>query len=157
MKAKHYHEMDKHGRATHSLALFTSDEFIKFWPQIEAMLDTVPHTWKHWTKEHIYHSTLSGNMQVWGIGPNHTATCVFFTQVSILPAMQVFCIVWAGGHFDDEMIPLLEAAWESYAQEQDCSEITVYGRQGWESKLRPLGFKRDAIVWSRPVVNKKVH
>ncbi len=157
MKGKHYHEVDQRGQAKYSVALFTPDEFLTFWPQIEAMLDTVPHTWKHWTKDYIHHSVMNGHMQVWGIGPNHTATCVFFTQVSILPAMHVFCVVWAGGHFDDATVPLLEAAWDGYAAEQDCSEVVVYGRVGWESKLKPLGFTREAIVWSRPVMKRGLH
>ncbi len=157
MKGKHYHEVDKRGKAKYTVALLTADEFVRFWPQIDAMLDTVPHTWKHWTKDFIYQSVMNTTMQVWCVGPNHTATCVFFTQVAILPATRVFGVVWSGGEFRDETIPLLETAWEGYAREQDCTEVAVYGRVGWESKLKPLGFKRESVVWTRPVVNRKVH
>lgn len=148
--SEQYHDVGKDGGAKFALALLTPEEFFNFWPGIEKMLDNVPHTWRHWTKAHIIEMVNTGQFQVWCIGPPPYAVCVFFTQVSIHSAMKSFCVTWSAGHFDDDMIPLLEAAWENYAQLNGCSEVAIYGRPGWEPKLKRLGFTR-ASVWTRPV------
>jgi hypothetical protein len=88
---------------------FTVDEFFSFWPQLEKMLDTVPHTWRQWTKEYIVASVEAGRIQVWGIGHPPRATLVFFTIVNIYPAMKILGVEWGAGTFEDDMLPLLDA------------------------------------------------
>ena len=157
MKSTQYHHVEKNNTAKLSLALLTPEEFLKFWPGIEKMLDTVPHTWRHWTKEYIYNAVLSGHIQVWCIGPPPYAVCVFFTSISIHPAMRSFCVTWAGGSFDDEMVPLLEAGWMNYARANDCDEVAIYGREGWGPKLAKVGFRKDSVTWTRRVPNMRIN
>lgn len=152
-----YHSLDETGQPKFSLALFTSEEFFNFWPGIEKMLDSVPHTWRYWTKEWIQHSVSTGQLQVWGIGPPPDAVCIFFSLIAIHPAFRSFNITWSAGHFDDDMIPLLEAAWENYAKFNDCEEIAVFGREGWGPKLKPLGFKKIHSTWTRRVPSLRMN
>jgi hypothetical protein len=133
------------------MTMFTVDEFFGFWSQLEEMLDSVPHTWRHWTKDHICRTVAGDLMQVWGIGPPPHATLIIFTTVQILPAMKILTVPWAAGHLDEGMEPLVDATLMSYAQLNDCEEIEIRGRIGWEAKLKPLGFRRDAVVWTRSV------
>lgn len=139
------------GVAKLAMTQFTTDEFFEFWPQLETMLDRVPHTWRHWTKEHICQVVSSDLIQVWGIGPPPLATLIMFTSVNVYPTMRVLTVMWAAGKFDNGMIPLVDTTLDGYARLNGCEEIEVRGRMGWESKLKVVGFKREALVWTRHV------
>lgn len=140
----------EHGKR-HALTLFTADEFVRFWPDLEQTLDCVPHTWRYWTKEAIYDAIMNGRIQVWGVGEPPKATLILFTSIGIFPAMKVFSVMWAAGRFEDEMLPLLDATLTNYAALNECNEIEIRGRVGWEPKLKSIGFRREASMWSRPV------
>lgn len=140
-----------------ALANFSPEEFQVFWPGIEDMLDKLPHTWRHWTKEWIYSSALSNVIQVWGIGPLPRAVFIFFTQINIYPSMRVLCVTWGAGHFDKKMLPLMHATLVNYAKLNDCSEISVTGRRGWEPLLRVVGMKREQVTWTLPVPNMRMN
>lgn len=148
---------DSLGEAQRVLSLFTVDEVHRFWPQLEEMLDQVPHTWRHWTKEYIYGSILSNALQVWGIGPPPKATLVLFTSINVFPTMKTLTIVWAAGSFEDSMLVVLDAALTKYARLNDCDEIEIRGRLGWNPKLKSLGFTSEAQVWTRRVMSVKLN
>lgn len=136
-----------------AMTQFTTDEFFRFWPQLEEMLDKVPHTWRYWTKDHICRTITNGHMQAWGIGPPPTATLIIFTTVSMYPSMKVLTAMWAAGTFEDEMIPLIDVTLSGFARLNDCEELEVRGRVGWEQKMKMTGFKRESVVWTRRVEN----
>jgi hypothetical protein len=136
---------------------FTVDEFFEFWPKLEKILDRVPHTWRHWTKEYICTSVAIDRTQVWGIGPPPKAVLVLFTTICVHPAMKVLSIAWAAGTFEDEMLPLLDATLTGYARLNECQEIEIRGRMGWEPKLKAVGFERVASMWTRPVLSVKLN
>jgi hypothetical protein len=135
----------------YALTQFSVDEFFAFWPQLEKTLDTVPHTWRHWTKEYICNSVANNVMQVWGIGPPPKAILVFITIVNVYPTMKVLSIAWGAGTFTDDMLPLLEATLSNFARLNGCEEVEIRGRVGWEPKLKSVGFRREAAVWTRRV------
>ena len=110
-----------------ALTLFSVDEVNKFWPNIEEMLDRIPHTWRYWTKEQMYLLITNEMMQVWGIGPPPKATMIMMTSVNVYPSMKVLAVIWCAGTFDDEMIPLVDATFTNYARMNDCLEIEVRG------------------------------
>lgn len=140
-----------------ALTQFTVDEFTAFWPKLEEMLDLVPHTWRHWTKEYICSSAASNVIQVWGIGPPPNAVLVFFTQVSIYPVGRVLTLVWGAGSFDEEMLPLLLATMVNFAKMNNCTEIEMRGRRGWGPSLRSIGMKEEYVVWSIPVPDMRMN
>ena len=130
---------------------FTVDEFFRFWPQLEVMLDSVPHTWRRWTKEHICQTIANDMMQIWGIGEPPKATLIIMTTVNVFPAMRVLTTVWAGGHMEDGMIELVDSTFEGYARINNCAEMEVRGRPGWEKVGKELGYTKDSVVLTRPV------
>lgn len=135
-------------RAKLAVTHFTAEEFFGFWPEFERMLDSVPHTWKYWSKEYIQNAISNSTMQVWGVGPPPLATCIFLTQIGIYPSFRSLTILWAGGTFTEDMVPLLYAAWEHYANLNDCQEVEVRGREGWGPMLKRVGFKRQFSSWT---------
>lgn len=137
--------------------LFTVDEFYTFWPELERTLDTVPHTWRRWTKEHIYNSVENGSLQVWGAGVRTRATLILFTTVNVFPAMRVLTLVWAGGKFETDMIEMFDGVFENYALLNGCDEIEIRGRLGWEPTLKKLGFTSHEKVWTRAVVKGRLN
>lgn len=146
------YSVDVHtNKATMALTHFSPEEFFVFWPELERMLDGVPHTWRQWTKESIQNAVSCGTIQVWGAGPPPLAVCIFFTQINVYPSFKSLHIVWSAGHFDDGMVPLLDAAWMQYAKLNDCEEIEISGRSGWGTKLVPIGFKKAYTTWRRRV------
>ena len=140
-----------------AMTQITVEEFQKFWPRLEEMLDCVPHTWRYWTKDHIYQSIANDAVQIWGIGPPPKATFVMLTSVNVYPAMRVLTAIWAAGTFEDEMIPLIDATMTSYAKLNGCEMLEIRGRPGWDPKFRSVGFKREALIWTRPLNNSRLN
>jgi hypothetical protein len=141
----------------YAMTLFTVEEFYGFWPDLEAIMDRVPHTWRQWTKESLYTSVVTGKVQVWGLGPPPLATMTFFTSVNVFPSMRVFTVIWAVGKWEPDMMPLVDATFTSYAKLNSCAEIEIRGRPGWEPQYKKIGFRRDAVVWTRPVYGSSVN
>jgi hypothetical protein len=140
-----------------ALTQFTVDEVQEFWPQLEEMLDAVPHTWRQWTKEYIWRAVEGGRIQAWGIGPPPRAILIFFTTVAVYPAMKILSVEWGAGSFHDEMLPLLDAGLTSYAQLNGCAEVEVKGRLGWEPKWKSIGMERQYSVWTRKVPHNNMN
>lgn len=144
-------------KALYALTMFTWEEFERFWPGIEDMLDSVPHTWKHWTKDYIRDSVEKNFMQVWGIGPPPKAVLIFFTQVGVYPADRILHVTWGAGSFQRAMLPTLEAALVNYAQLCGCSSIEVRGRRGWDKHFKSVGMKQEYVTWSFPVPKARIN
>jgi hypothetical protein len=131
---------------------FTVEEFFKFWPQLEVMLDSVPHTWRRLTKDHICQTIANDMMQIWGIGRPPRATLILLTAVNIYPAMKVLNVLWAGGHLDDEMVALIDSTFEDYARLNGCAEVALpCARPGWDKFAKKFSYKREGIAFFRPV------
>ena len=133
------------------MSLLTVDEFTRFWPQIESMLDTVPHTWDRWTKEFIYERVAEDKMQVWGIGPPPRMIFVFITTVCIFPAKRVLSVEWGAGSFEPGMLPLLKETLSNYGRMNGCSELEVKGRRGWGPMFKSIGMEHKHEMWSLPI------
>ena len=136
-----------------SAGLLSVEEFDHFWPDIEKMMDLVPHTWPDLTKESIVNQVLEGKMQVWGVGDT-AIKMVLFTQVATFPARRVLQIFWGAGQgrIFEKAGDSVESVMEYFARSQGCTRIDVIGREGWERILAPRGFKRTSIILSREIV-----
>jgi hypothetical protein len=145
------------GTPKYALVNFNPEEFMAFWPHIEGMLDKLTHTWKYWTKDWIFAAATSGTLQVWGIGPPPDAIFIFFTQISIHPAMRVLNVTWGAGTFQEEMLPLMHATLVNYAKMNSCSEIAINGRPGWDKMFKSIGMKREHVTWSLPIPDMRMN
>lgn len=138
------------------LAQLTVEEFYKFWPHISEMMDDVPHTWRYWTKDYVTASVEMGSLVTWVIGPPPDAIFVFFTQIAQYPVGKALTIPWGAGTFREDMLPLLDATLTQHAQMNDCFEMQVMGRAGWEKPFEPIGFKKTTTILTRPVPNTRI-
>lgn len=144
-------------RSGYTVSLMEPERFTHYWPHIEQMLDRVPHTWEDLTKEAIYSRALSETLMVWAVDDGDLIRVVLFTQVANYAAGRVLEVIWAcggDGHLE-RALDAVDTIFEEFARMQDCRRIDVLGRGGWERVLHGRGFKRSAVVLSRPVVEHR--
>lgn len=128
------------------------------WPMIERELDKVPHIWQgRWTKDTLLTAILHQRMQLWVAGKDGVYHVVVFTQIALFPEGNILEVVLAFGNNFLEALPTLEATLDKFAQSQNCVQIDVIGRGGFERLLAPYGFKRSSVVVSRAVKRAGVH
>lgn len=132
--------------------LFSPDDVARHWLSIENSLDRIPHTWKHTTKDRLKHQLLSGELQAWAVADPKKLEMMVLTQIAD-GALQVI-LAW-GDKILDAALPLLDAGFDEFARNLDLERIEIVGRKGWERKLKPLGFKFERVILSRPVVEKR--
>lgn len=132
------------------VGLFNPTEVDLYWPQIETMLLQVPHTWQYYTLAFFHESVKNGNIQIWGAGVGGTVKLVYFTSLVTYPNMKTLQVIWAGGKLENFLHAIITSL-ESFAKQEECDEIEVLGRGGWEKVLLPHGFKRKVVCLSRPV------
>lgn len=133
------------------------EAFLSYWPMISQELDRIPHTWNtYWTKEFIRDAVMNGRFQIWGFGPPETVCLMVFTQVVYYPANMILEIILGFGNGLDDALPLIEATFERFAQEQNCTLCEIRnGRPGWSRKLD--NFKCTGITLRRKVEKQGVH
>jgi hypothetical protein len=134
-----------------TMGLLEEGELEKFWPQIVNMLQTVPHTWTHWTIDTFWEQAERGNLQVWGIGLGNTISLVLFTQVVRYPALSTLHVIWAGGKFREEYIPIIDSTLARFGEIQECDRLEVIGRPGWEKMFKNWGMVKVSTVLAKPI------
>jgi hypothetical protein len=126
---------------------FDVGRFRHYWPSIEAELDTIPHTWAHrWTKETIFDCVVDGRFQCWAVGSANEIRAMALSQIVNYPAANVFQVLLLFGRDFFVMLDNLQAAMEKFAAFNGCGVIEVIGREGWEPKLRKIGFRKTGVV-----------
>lgn len=123
----------------------------RFWPNVDDMMQKLPHTLGHLTRDEIRAAVYSGSMQLWGCGPKPDCTFIIITNVAFFPSKNVLMVGWGAGEFRKEMLPVLDATLNNYADMMQCAEIEVHGRSGWAKALKEIGFKQSKVVLSRQV------
>jgi|SRR5262245_11265036 len=122
------------------------------WPRIEQELDTVKHIWAHrYTKEALFEAIARQMMQLWVVGEDDRYHLVVVTQIQDFPIGRILQVVLAFGNQFEKYLPTLDATLDRFAQIQECQEIEVIGRDGFQKLLAGRGFARKSIVLSRPV------
>lgn len=140
-----------------SMGLIENHDLERFWPGVSEMLDKLPHTWGHFTKEEIQAGVFGGGLQLWGVGPHGVAIFMLLTTVAFYPSKKALVLTWGAGTFRKSMIPLLDATLTNYGRAQGCDLIEVHGREGWARMLSGIGFKQDKIVLSRKIEKERMH
>jgi hypothetical protein len=71
-------------------------------------------------------------------------------KVGEYPQKRVLLIWLYGGEMASNIEGVLEAA-EFHAAEQDCTEMMIVGRRGWERVLKPHGFVHQGVVLTKGI------
>lgn len=136
--------------------LLSPEAFEHYWPKIQAMLMQVPHTWEDYTLDWFYSAAMNQLMQVWVVGDDKIRM-VIFSKISIYPAGPILDLIWAAGEGAHQYaMEIMDATLDRFAQVNGCREIVATGRFGWESVLKPRGFKRTHVVMTRHVAHERI-
>ena len=122
------------------------------WDMVEPLLiPAVGYSDGKYAIKDIYDQLKEKNMQLWVIADNEDIIhAAIVTQIVEYPNKKVMFIVLVGGvKFDtwSHVLPHFVA----FAEDHQCESIEAYGRTGWETKLKHLGFKKILTVYRFPV------
>ena len=119
-----------------------SYEIDKVWGKIKPLIyETLRYADGKYTVEKIKGCLNRKEMQLWLAGLNEKDIDAYaITQVVNYPSKCVLLILFAAGKASDNWLHFIEDL-KKYAQLQGCSAIEIYGRKGWEKKLKPFGYE----------------
>lgn len=135
-------------------AVLTPDQVGQYWPNISNLLDAYTSLWEgSYSKDAILARAISGQLQFWLITEGDNKVKMFFTtQVTeLFNGKKVLQIVWGIGEEVIENLPLLETAFDRFAQSMGCDTIEVSGRKGFERAFKKIGFEFQCVTLHRAV------
>ncbi len=91
------------------------------------------------TFEDVVAGISSGRMQFWP-APRGCAV----TEIVVYPKKRVLHVFLAGGEMD-QIIDMIDSAVE-WSKGQDCTSMTIAGRQGWQRVLAKYGYRTVMTV-----------
>lgn len=131
------------------------ETYVRFWPQIEAELDKVPHTWEDFfTKDYLRDVPLHKELMVWCTVEKGAVMIVIYAQFIEIPRGKGLSFRLAIGQGLDKALPQLEAEFERLGRVMECDFVMVCGRRGWLRKLR--GFREDCTLMTKQLQKFKV-
>lgn len=88
--------------------------------------------------EDVLERIKSGDAQMWA-----GKAAFHITEIIIYPNRKTLHVWLSGGDMGEliEMAPKLMA----WGKSMGCSHASIEGRAGWERKLAPMGFKKQAV------------
>lgn len=126
-----------------------SEDVDQIWPQIEDILQTaVEYSDGKYRISDIYHALIERDMQLWIIvdDKNHIYSAIV-TQVVTYPRKKVMFVMLVAGVKFNEWSALITNLTD-FAKAHGCETIEGYGREGWEVKLKRIGFAKIHTVYS---------
>ena len=122
----------------------------RLWPTIEHMLTRVAD--EKVTVSDIYQFVMDGTWMLWvcQIPDTKEITSVLVTEFIHYPQVTNLRVVFLSG--DDEDWAYGIKVFEDFARINDCSEVEILGRKGWERVLRDQGFKLNHITLSKRIL-----
>lgn len=133
--------------------LLTREQINHYWNKISFALDDEPELWNRaYTKEDLQSHALAGLIQVWVVDTNEVLHICFMTERCNMPnGLGVLRVFWMWGENLLETIELIDLAIDKLAAYVNCSYVEVAGRKAFEKLGKPLGYKYEYSVLSRPV------
>lgn len=134
------------------------EEFMRWWPDISAQLDTIKPMWdRWWTKESIYAAVVDGYGQCWASLKDKSIELVVFTTVNQYPANKILLTNLAFGRNIDEHLDLIDATLENFAYQEGCAFHEVRGRPGWKPRLQKKGYEFQQIMMFKAIPHERRH
>ncbi len=100
----------------------------------------------------IYYKIIRREMQLWVAFCTGKLRVFGITTIRVFPQKKIATLVYVGGHDMPSWEHLIHHI-HDFAKSNDCSEIEVCGRTGWERALKTFGYERTSVVL-RKVIHK---
>lgn len=125
--------------------ILTPKDVLKHWPILEPQIQkSLDHGEGEYSTFDIFKKAIDNLMQIWAtVDKDNELTCVTVTQVSVYPdykSLQILCLTVINQtvkNMKDQFYCL-----EDFAKQNGCISLRVWGRKGWERKLRTLKSKQ---------------
>ena len=122
------------------------------WAEIKPYVDRAL---EHSINEHTAHDwfldIMHGHVECWEAIVDGKTTSFGLVRVNHFPQhKQLQIITAAGDGWDDYGPEALEYA-EDVARHIGCARVTVWGRPGWQKKMKALGYEHAYTVMSKEV------
>lgn len=126
-----------------------ADKVNEIWPKIEKMLtEAVKYSDGKFRIEDIFQLLLSRDMQLWTVVDNkENILSSIVTQVVNFPRKNVMFIMFIAGIRFNDWASLVSHLIQ-FAKAHNCETIEGYGRDGWETKSKHLGFTKVHTIYS---------
>ena len=130
----------------------TQEEVALRWAEIKPYVDKAL---EHAIDEHTAHdwflAVMRGDAEVWEAIVGDKTMSFGIVKVNHFPQHSQLQMVTAAGEGWDEYGPeALEYA-EFVAEQIGCKRVTVWGRPGWQKKMKSLGYEHAYTVMSKEV------
>ena len=120
------------------------------WPTLEHMLERVA---DHKVDQNdIYSFVMDGTWLLWVCQVPETSeiTSVIITEFIHYPQVTNLRVIFLSG--DDENWAYGMSVFEDFARINQCHDVEVLGRKGWERVLKDRGFKLNHITLSKRIL-----
>ena len=86
---------------------------------------------------------LDGEATLWS-----TENGVIITCISNLPNLRMMQLWLMGGSYQEVLEQVYDKI-EAHARDQQCQQMFINGRKGWERRLAPLGYKPTSVILNK--------
>lgn len=105
--------------------------------------------------DHVKESLEQGLAHLWMLTVKDAVRAVMVTEPIVINGKKYLVIRWCGGEDLDSWVDLLPKI-EVFAEAKGFYGIQVWGRKGWERKLRSQGYLHEYTVIGK-VISRELH
>lgn len=116
------------------------------WDDVKPMLEkALKHADNKYDLRYIKLSLNVRDMQLWVLNKDKKTVGCVVTQICTYPlSKRLLIFALAGQGFDNWKHHFKTI--KAWARENGCESCEIYGRPGWERKLKPMGFKKISTI-----------
>lgn len=126
-----------------------NDHIDAVWPGVKQMLQSALPDLTDVKLEYVYDRLMLNQAMLWFVLRDGEVLMVCITEIIEQLGERKWRIAWGAGKDVELYLKDAIEAFEQYAFEARCTAIDLEGRLGWERFLKPLGFKRLAVVFEK--------
>lgn len=123
----------------------TEEDFVAEYPRVRQWLLDAALRSGNPDERHIIEAIGSGDWTLW-TSPGAAATTDFIEW----EGRKALVFVLAGGNLD-EILNVGAPAIEAWARENECKTTMLFGRRGWERKMKQTGYEYVATVLAKEI------
>lgn len=131
------------------LNLLPNETAALVWPRVQHFAGLDRALEEGYLAEDLTHKFAEGQLQLWSIADGDTLLAICITSIEIFPRTKICNIHAICGKAMTRWIGLI-AEIEIWARDNDCTQVQIFGRKGWERMLPQYDNAKVVLV-------KKLH
>jgi hypothetical protein len=108
---------------------------LPYWPEVSGLLGAaLRHGRSRFTLDRVQDDLIAGKKRLWVVMQGETLVSAVVTCITDFPAKRVCTILLCGGEDADAWVAKVLSAVEEYAAWEECGQVEIIGRPGWQRK-----------------------